>query len=109
MIPNLIRTYVPWLVCWIVGALTWIGVNVTDEQQAMLVALISTIAGVLYHLLVRLLERRWPRLSVLLGSKEQPAYAQVSRDGKAYVITQAPTRDAQIVSDEPLALFPRQS
>lgn len=75
MITNLIRTYIPYVVAWIVGALATLGITVTDDQRLVLVGLIGTVAAALYHLGVRLLERKWPQFSVLLGSLKQPTYA----------------------------------
>lgn len=74
MIPNLIRTYTPYVVGWIVAALATLGITVTDDQRLALVGLIGTVAAALYHLIVHVLERKWPRLSVLLGSTKQPTY-----------------------------------
>lgn len=79
MITNLIRTYTPYAVAWIVGGLASLGIDVTDEQQLMLVGLIGTIAGALYHLIAHALEQRYPWASRLLGSTKQPLYAD-SRD-----------------------------
>lgn len=75
MIPSLIRTYSHWVVVWIVGWLTALGIDVSDEQQTALVGVIAMAAGWLWYALVRWLERRWPALSVLLGSRQQPGYA----------------------------------
>ena len=79
MITNLIRTYTPYVVGWIVAGLASLGIDVTDDQRLMLVGLIGTIAAALYHLAVHALERRYPWASRLLGSSQQPLYAD-SRD-----------------------------
>lgn len=79
MITNLIRTYVPYLVAWIVGGLASIGIEVTDDQRLMLVGLIGTVAAALYHLAAHALEQRYPWASRLLGSRSQPLYVD-SRD-----------------------------
>ena len=75
MLPSLIRTYLPYLVGLVVSWLSMLGITVTDDQRAMLVTAIGWAVGTVYHLLVRVLERRWPALSVLLGSRKQPTYA----------------------------------
>ena len=73
---SLIRTYVPMVVALLVGWLTSLGVDITDQQKAALVAGISTVAGALYYLLARLLEKQFPWATVLLGSSVQPVAYQ---------------------------------
>ena len=73
MIPSLIRTYVPLAVAYLVGWLASLGITVTSEQQAAVAGAIGTVAAALYYAAVRWAERRWPALTVLLGSSKQPA------------------------------------
>lgn len=73
MIPSLIRTYVPLLVAYVVGWLVSLGIPVTDDAQSALTAGIGTVVAALYYTAVRFAERKWPALTVLLGSTEQPA------------------------------------
>lgn len=79
MIPSLIRTYVPLLVAYLVGWLASLGISVSDEAQAAIVTAIGTVVAGAYYAIVRVLERRWPALALLLGSRQQPAgYAKPS-------------------------------
>lgn len=76
LIPSLVRTYVPLAVGWVVTFLATLGISVTDDQRAALVSLLGTVVGALYYLLARLLEKKFPALTWLLGSPVQPvAYA----------------------------------
>ena len=74
MITNLTRTFTPWLVGWLVGWLSTLGITVTDDQRLAIIAAIGTGAAWAYHTIAHVLERRWPRLSLLLGSTKQPPY-----------------------------------
>lgn len=72
---SLIRYYVP------VGVgllLTWLAstlhVVVSPSSQAGLVALCVAVLSSVYYTAVRLLEKRWPDLGVLLGVASQPFY-----------------------------------
>lgn len=102
MIPSLIRTYVPLAVSFLVGWLASLGIDLSGEQQTALTGIIGTVVAAVYYALVRLLEKKFPALSVLLGSSKQPRYAPKSADGKAHVVTSAPIAGAQFsVSSEP--------
>jgi uncharacterized membrane protein (DUF441 family) len=90
MIPSLIRTYVPLAVAYLVGWLASLGIDLSGEQQTALTGVIGTVVAALYYAVVRWAERRWPGLSVLLGSSQQPSYAPVSADGQAHVVTSLP-------------------
>lgn len=80
--PNFIRTYMLYVVGWIVTLLSMIGITVDDDQKAFIVLVIFTLAGAIWHAIVRTLEKKWPKLSILLGSKKQPVYI----DGTSTVI-----------------------
>lgn len=73
MLPSLIRTYTPLLVAYLVGWLASLGITVDDDTQALITTGIGTVIAAAYYALVRVLERKWPALSVLLGSGQQPA------------------------------------
>lgn len=74
MLTSIIRTAVPYLVGWIVSLFALAGVTVTDELRAALVTLVSFIIGTLYYVVVRFLEKKWPKLGVLLGVPTPPTY-----------------------------------
>lgn len=81
IVPSLIRTYVPLAVGWVVAWVSTLGINVSDTARAALVGIIGTVAAGGYYALVRVLERRWPFLSVLLGSKVRPVYPSAGPKG----------------------------
>jgi hypothetical protein len=66
---SLVRTLVPI----IVGAISASVVGPYVDLQALDDLLAGLIAGG-YYTVVRLLETRWPGLSILLGSRRQPMY-----------------------------------
>ena len=80
VIPSLIRTYVPVTVGQVLAWLVVRGVidtgTITDDQQATVSAVAGAVLTGVYYTVVRLAERRWPHVGVLLGSARQPvAYA----------------------------------
>lgn len=75
-VPALIRTYVPLALSVLFGWLVSLGVNVSDEAQAALTSGVGAVLAAVYYTLVKKLETRFPQLTVLLGSTQQPvAYA----------------------------------
>lgn len=72
LIPSLIRTYVPMLVALLGSWLASLGIDINDDQKAALVGVIGTVVGGLYYLAVRVLEKKVPSLTWLLGSPVQP-------------------------------------
>lgn len=69
--PSIIRTAVPL----IVGPLvTWLASKGVDIDGETLTVAVAAVVGFVYYVGVRLLERRWPALGVLLGSKKKPTY-----------------------------------
>ena len=73
LIPSLIRTYVPVLVGSLIAWLVTLGVEVDDALQTGLVTALTGLLIAVYYTAVRLLERKWPKVSVLLGSTQIPA------------------------------------
>lgn len=72
--PSIIRTGVPL----IVGPLvTWAASKGVDIDGETVTAAVAAVVGLAYYVLARLLERRWPALGVLLGSKKTPTYTPV--------------------------------
>lgn len=74
LIASIIRTAVPSIVGVIVGWLTTLGVTLPKQQEENLSLLIAFAAGLLWYVIVRALEQKWPALGVLLGVPKQPAY-----------------------------------
>lgn len=70
-----IRTYVPigvgLLLTWLASSLH---VVIDPSSQAGLVALCVAVLSTAYYALVRLLEKKWPKLGILLGAAVKPTY-----------------------------------
>lgn len=71
---SLIRTYVPVGVGAFFAWLVTLGVEVDAATQAGLVTALTGVVIAAYYTVVRLLERKWPFLGVLLGSTKAPSY-----------------------------------
>ena len=73
---SLTRTYVPIIVGAFAAWLITVGIELDANSQAgLIVALTGLLQGV-YYLVVRLLERKFPQLGVLLGSTQKPVYIE---------------------------------
>jgi hypothetical protein len=72
--PSLVRTAVPFIIGAVVGRLTAAGIEVSAEDAATLASFLTVVFGWFYYFVVRLLERQWPSLGVLLGMAKQPKY-----------------------------------
>lgn len=89
-IPALIRTYVPLGLAVLFGWLSSLGINVSDEAQSALAMGIGAIIAALYYTVVKKLEKRFPALTILLGSKQQPvAYAPAADETAIPALTEA--------------------
>lgn len=73
VVPSLIRTYVPVVVGSLAGWLVSLGIDLDANAQAGLIVGLTGLFTAAYYTLVRLLEKRFPWLSVLLGSSQMPA------------------------------------
>lgn len=73
LILSLIRTYVPVVVGAFIAWLISLGVTLDASTEAGLVTALTGILIAVYYTLARLLERKWPALSVLLGTTQIPA------------------------------------
>lgn len=72
---SLIRTVSPILVGTLLAwAASSLHVVIGPSSQAGLVALCVAVLSAAYYALVRLLERKWPSLGVLLGVPAKPVY-----------------------------------
>jgi hypothetical protein len=85
LIPSLIRTYVPIVIGALISWLITLGVEIDDSVQAGLVTALTGLLIAVYYTLIRLLEKKWPALSILLGSSQIPA--QYTSDGAAIITT----------------------
>lgn len=75
-VTSLIRTYVPIIVGALVAWLVTVGVELDADTQAGLIVAMTGALQAVYYLVVRLLERKFPQLGVLLGSAQKPVYVE---------------------------------
>lgn len=75
---SLIRTYTPLIVGALVSYLVTMGIEVDANAQAGLVVFLTAFLQGAYYLIVRILERRFPKFGLLLGSEAQPKYVEPS-------------------------------
>ncbi|HWT40288.1 MAG TPA: hypothetical protein VN081_03380 [Dongiaceae bacterium] len=71
---SIIRTYVPILVG---GLAAWLSLKGISLDSSTILALGTGLGGVfaaLYYAVVRLLEKKFPQLGILIGSPKQPNY-----------------------------------
>lgn len=68
---SLIRTYTPILAG---SLLSWLALDEATSTSA--VTALTGIFIALYYTVVRLLERKFPRFGILLGSTREPEYAE---------------------------------
>lgn len=71
---SLVRTYVPLAVGALAAWLATKGLALDLETTAGLVIFLTGALQGTYYLVVRLLERKFPQLGVLLGSTQKPVY-----------------------------------
>lgn len=96
LFPSFVRTFVPLLVGWLLALpiAPWLehafGVDTTTATRVVTGA-ITTALAYIYYVVVHLLERKFPQLSVLLGSPTQPVlYAKPTADSQALDISTLP-------------------
>ena len=70
--PSLIRTYVPIIVGALVAWLLTLGVNLDAGAQTGLIVFLTGLLQAVYYTLIRLAERQWPQIGVLLGLAKTP-------------------------------------
>jgi len=70
-LPGYIRTIVPMIVGWIGALLLDWGIDFTNEGLTQFVVVL---VGGIYYVVVRLLEKRWPKAGRLLGVAKTPVY-----------------------------------
>ena len=71
-----IRTFVPIIVGALVAWLLTMGIELDADTQAGLVVALTGGLQALYYFVVRLLEKKWPKVGVLLGVASKPVYTQ---------------------------------
>lgn len=74
LVVSFIRTYVP---IFVGSVLSWAaakGLDIDAQTGAGLIVFLTGVLIAAYYGVVRLLERQWPQLGVLLGSAKKPEY-----------------------------------
>lgn len=71
MLPGVLRTLVPMLVTWLVGIPLVAELNV--DQTALENAL-AVILGMIYYVVIRQVEKKFPKAGILLGYPAAPKY-----------------------------------
>ena len=79
------RTAIPYLVGWLVSLFALSGADLTAQAQADIGAFLTFAIGTLYYVAVLWLEKRWPRVGVLLGIPKPPTYGPVVTTVEPYV------------------------
>lgn len=73
-VTSLIRTNVPIVVGTVLSWLATKGLNIDESAAAGLVAGLTGVLISLYYVVVRTLEKRFPKFGVLLGVASKPTY-----------------------------------
>lgn len=76
IITSLVRTYVPVIVGSVIAWLAARGINVDAQTSAAAVTALTGVIILAYYTIVRLLERKFPKIGVLLGSTKKPEYTE---------------------------------
>jgi hypothetical protein len=74
LVMSLIRTWVPIIVGALISWLTNLGLHVNDELRGGMTILLTALFIGVYYTVVRVLERQFPALGMLLGTARQPLY-----------------------------------
>ena len=84
-VKSLTRTFVPVVVAAIVTGLAHAGIPLPASSRTLLASVIGGAVGASWYGLVRLLERRYPKLGWLLGSPGAPSYPAAVTAAKTVV------------------------
>lgn len=74
LVASLIRTAVPLLAGAIFSWLVAINFTIPGVSEPVLEGILTFVLGFAYYTIVRLLEKKWPKLGWLLGVPVQPTY-----------------------------------
>jgi len=75
-ITSLIRTWTPMLVGALVSWLSTRGVDISQEASLALGAFLTALFGATYYAVIRSLEKRFPKIGLLLGSAKKVIYKE---------------------------------
>jgi len=94
IVVSAVRTLVPYLVGLIITWLAAAHITVNENGRLQLTYIVTFVIAAAYYVLVRSLEKRWPKLGVLLGVPKAPAY------GEALPVDDEPSDDESTVADD---------
>lgn len=77
-VTSLIRTWAPIAVGALASYLITLGIEINADAQLGLVLFLTSLLQGAYYLLIRVLERRFPKAGLLLGIKSEPKYPETS-------------------------------
>lgn len=77
-VASIVRTVVPTFVGAVIAWLISLGITLPASAKDLLTSGLGFVAAIIYYLLVRWLESKWPKLGVLLGIPKQPVYTPKS-------------------------------
>lgn len=72
---SIVRTAVPYIIGYVVTLFGTIGINLSPDFKANLSAILTFVIGTIYYIVVRQLEKKYPKLGILLGIPVQPSYS----------------------------------
>lgn len=75
MLPSIIRTVVPLIVGWLLSIPVVAGLGI---DQSALETLFSTLISIVYYVVVRQIEKYYPKAGILLGYPAAPSYTPPS-------------------------------
>lgn len=78
LITSIIRTYVPIAVGALASYLLTLEIDLDAEAQGGLIVALTALLQGAYYLIVRVLERRYPKAGLLLGTESTPKYVNKS-------------------------------
>lgn len=78
LVTSFIRTYVPIVVGALASYLLTLGIELDAGTQAGLVIALTGVLQAAYYALIRVLERKYPRLGVLLGKAAKITYKKAN-------------------------------
>ena len=73
---SLIRTYVPLIVGAVAAWAVTLGLEIDANTQTSLIVVLTAALQGAYYLIIRLIERKFPKVGVLLGKASAPEYTK---------------------------------
>lgn len=94
LLTSITRTIIPTIIGWIVGGLALVGVTIPESVQGWISGLLVFLVALIWYVVVRALEHKWPKLGWLLGVPKKPVYSSDAPDGDLAAAEQIADADA---------------